>query len=148
MKYDNSCFRNIINPRPLKKPLFPASSFLSPFLCSLQRKEGKRKGNGGKKNRQGGEKTLRSLGRTGAELRQPLRRGSTKGLGHFSPVAVPANRRLSRKTARELPVSEEYALACVFRRKQPAEFCLSRPCFHSSCSFTISLMVIGYCQMD
>ena len=33
-----------------------------------------------------------------------LRRGSTKGLGHFSPVAVPANRRLSRKTARELPV--------------------------------------------
>ena len=35
MKYDNSCFRNIINPRPLKKPLFPASTFLSPFLCSL-----------------------------------------------------------------------------------------------------------------
>ena len=88
----------------LTKPTVYRFEFFVALSLFFATQRGEKKGQRGKKNRQGGEKTLRSLGRTGAELRQPLRRGSTKGLGHFSPVAVPANRRLSRKTARELPV--------------------------------------------
>ena len=66
--------------------MFAASSILSPFL--FYEEQGQRR----KEKSDGGEKTLRSLGLAEAELRQPLRRGSTKGLGHFSPVAVPEKR--------------------------------------------------------
>ena len=89
MKYDNSLFYiEKINPRPTKKFVSRFECFVAlslPFAEQRIEEQGQRR----KEKSEGATSPLYPIGRAGAELRQPLRRGSTKGLGHFSPVAVP-----------------------------------------------------------
>ena len=149
--YKNSRYSLIIILRLTKISVY-RFEFLSPFLCSLQRKEGKRKGNGGKKNRQGGRSARPRTDWTKENLENQTRKTdfsfvqSVRLLTISFPLPDPPSSRVLVQKDPSSPVADgSYRPMCSSLRYAHAFllpfYVKSTPCAEEICADTLREMM-------